>query len=225
MHLSIVTPEFLEKKLGVYVDTAGSYEMFSSINAAVSFVKSIQENDCSMSLNYYQSVSNDVIMYSKYVGESALTTIGEKLYKNGTNPAFGLECGDEYIQAYKQGLFLAISINFMFTDSDVKKKFEQKLGDSISGAFGTVNASKNVKSIIKKKKITGSMNLQALQLGGRPSELSNVLGDSEKSLYPVIKCSLAAMDACLNAINNVLRYAKTLYPHNSFLWKEIRQED
>ena len=47
---------------------------------------------------------------------------------NGTNLNFGIECGDHYIQRYRQGALLLILVNMTFLSSCEKHKLQRKIG-------------------------------------------------------------------------------------------------
>lgn len=49
----------LENKLGISVSISGKYGMFS-VDAQASYIRSVQDKDYSISLNYYEYATNNI---------------------------------------------------------------------------------------------------------------------------------------------------------------------
>lgn len=81
-------------------------------------------------------------------------------------------CGDHYITSYQQGALLTMGLNIKFSNSNAKKEFEEKAG----ATFGDiVRAAESIKSVVTEYQITGSVIIQAFQMGGEPSQLAKIL--------------------------------------------------
>ncbi|KAK9501772.1 hypothetical protein O3M35_012443 [Rhynocoris fuscipes] len=203
-----ITFSELENILGISVNLDGMFEMFSA-DAEASYIRSVQDKDYSLSLNYYEYLSNSVAVQLAGYAEEALTVTGKAFYKNGTNPYFGLICGDTYISSYQQGALLIMGVNIKFISSNAKKEFTEKAGFS----FGNIiSASETIKNIASKYKIAGSVIIQAFQIGGEPSQLSKILRKDTSGKYYALTCSLIAIDDCIKAASGLLDYAKDNFP-------------
>ncbi|KAK9501773.1 hypothetical protein O3M35_012444 [Rhynocoris fuscipes] len=194
----------LENILGVSVGLGGLFEMFAA-GAELDYIRSVEDKDYSLSLNYLQySVSNVAVQLGGY-GEDALTDLGKAFYKDGKNPYFGLICGDNYISSYQKGALLIMGLNIKFVSSIVKNEFIQTAGVT----FGNIiSATESIKTVASKYKIIGSIIIQAFQIGGDPSRLSKVLEKDTSGKYYILTCSLTAIDNCVKAASGLLDYAK-----------------
>ena len=82
----------------------------------VGYMRSIQDTDFSLSMNYFQKIQAQVEM-EIYYGTDALSTTGSQIYQNGNNPDFGLICGDKLISSYKTSALLMLSLKVQFHSS------------------------------------------------------------------------------------------------------------
>ncbi|XP_018008251.1 uncharacterized protein LOC108665956, partial [Hyalella azteca] len=185
----------LESQLKISVDISGKFPMFSA-EAGASYLRSVQDKDYSLSLNYYEYATNNVGVQLAGYGEAALTEVGKGFYNGGKNPYFGLLCGDNYITSYQQVALLAMGINIKFSSSVAKQEFEEKAG----ATFGSIiSAAESVKNVVM---------MQAFQVGGDPSQLSKILNKDSSGKYYALTCSLTAMEDCVKAAGGLLDYAK-----------------
>ncbi|XP_018016674.1 uncharacterized protein LOC108673369 [Hyalella azteca] len=194
----------LESQLQMSVDISGKFLMFSA-EAGASYLRSAQDKDYSLSLNYYEYATNNVAVQFAGYGEAALTEVGKDFYNGGKNPYFGLLCGDNYITSYQQGALLAMGINIKFSSSVAKQEFEEKAG----ATFGSIiSASERIKNVATQYNITGAVMMQAFQVGGDPSQLSKIFSKDSSGKYYALTCSLTTMDDCVLAASGLLDYAK-----------------
>ncbi|XP_043472600.1 uncharacterized protein LOC122505183 isoform X2 [Leptopilina heterotoma] len=194
----------LESKLGISISASGKYAMFSA-EAKANYMRSIQDKDYSTSLNYFEYSTNNVAVQLAGYGTNALTESGKDIYKDGKNKFFGLVCGDHYITSYQQGALLTMGLNIRFTSSNAKQKFEAR----ISAKFGNIaSAAGSIEAIASKHKITGSVIIQAFQMGGEPSQLSKILNKDNEGQYYALTCSLLTMTNCISAASGLLDYAR-----------------
>jgi len=99
----------LQKALHVDVSAKASIGMFSS-SLHVDYMKSVQDTDYSLSVNYYQYIEAEVAMETGFGEAAVLTADGMRAYQGGTNPDFGLICGDKFIDSYKAGATLVLGM-------------------------------------------------------------------------------------------------------------------
>jgi len=194
-------------ELGVSASVKASWRFWSA-EAEASYMQSLEETEYSLSLNYYQYISNNVNVHIAGAGTNALTEEGKGFYNDGKNPYFGLLCGDYYISSYEQGALLKMGINIKFSSSLDKKSFEAHASASFL-SIAAVTAS--VKDATSKYNMQGSVSIQAYQKGGDPSELSGILGKDSSGQYYATTCSFKKMDACSNAAGQMLGYAATSF--------------
>ncbi len=201
---------FLDFQRDLHVDvTAKTKFWIFSANAEANYMRSVQNKDASMSLNYYQYAAGDVSINSSGFGKAALNKFGEAAYQNGQNPYFGLVCGDNFIYSYKEGALIALGINIEFKSSSGKEQFKAIAGGSFADIF---SASVDIQKIINQTKIAGSLSIQAFQAGGDPAQLAHILSKDPNGDYYATSCSLSAMTYCVKAANGLLDYAKNNFP-------------
>lgn len=186
----------------------GKFGMFSP-SASASYLRSIEDKYYSLSLNYYAIYHNIANIQLDGFGLTALTDLGRVFYNNGNNSYFGLACGDQYFSAYKQGAMLIMSINVEFKSHYEKTQFEAKAGVSFGDIF---SASGDVQRIASQYGISGSISMQAFQIGGDPSQLSKILNKNGNGDYYVLNCNLDAMNNCVSAASGMFDYAVNIFP-------------
>ncbi|KAL0225008.1 hypothetical protein RCL1_002920 [Eukaryota sp. TZLM3-RCL] len=195
----------LESQLKVDVSVSGNYGMFSG-SAEAHYLRSVNENQYSLSLNYYHVSSERVSVELAGTGLNALTPEGQAFYKNGTNPYFGLTCGDRYVSAFDRGSLLVLSLNIKFANREEKESFEAKAGASYGSI---VSASANIQKIANENNLNGFVSIQAFQKGGEPSRLAHILRKDDAGEYYALSCDLKNMKNCVSAASGLLDYAKT----------------
>ena len=144
----------MENKLGVSVSISGKYGMFSADTKA-SYIRSVLDKDYSLSLNYYEYATNNVVVQLVGYGNEAFTESGKGFYNGGKNKYFGLLCGDHYITSYQQGALLTMGLNIKLSSSNAKKEFKEKAG----ATFGDIiRAAESIKSVVTQYKYWFSNN-------------------------------------------------------------------
>lgn len=135
---------------------------------------------------------------------AVLTPDGMRAYQDGTNPDFGLICGDQFIDSYKSGATLIMGLKVEFQSSASKQSFMFHSGTSF-GSFGSVSI--DLQNTAQKYSISGKVTIEAYQMGGNPSQLSKILNKDDKGNYYAAMCSLTDMVSCQKAVNGLLDYA------------------
>jgi hypothetical protein len=186
------------------VSVKGGIGMFSA-SAETSYLQSMEDKDYSMSLNYYYYSYATAAVQLAGFGVNALTESGQGFYDNGNNPYFGLICGDQYITSYDEGAMLLMGVNIQFSSNYEKEQFTAHAGASFGDIF---SASGDIQKIASTYGISGSVVMQAFQIGGDPSQLSYILNKDGNGNYYVLTCSLEAMSNCISAASGMLDYAK-----------------
>lgn len=195
----------LKQKLGGSLSIKGDVAILSA-EAKVSYTKSVEEKEFTMSLNYYQYAHSNVDVE---VGYPFLTELGKTYYANGHNKNFRLLCGDYFISSYQQGAMLMFSLNIHFKSVKEKTEFKREYGVSF---LGIKIATKTVKEYAEKTRTTGKISVEGFQLGGDPSQLSYILNNNVNSGYYATACVLTNMDTCVKTASRLSDYAKTEFP-------------
>ncbi|MBA8667207.1 hypothetical protein H1Q59_04800 [Holosporaceae bacterium 'Namur'] len=194
----------IQKMLKIDVTTKGKFGMFSG-SADAEYMRSIQDDSNSFSQSYFQYIADTIKVKLAGVEQNALNAIGKDSYNsNLVKPYFGIVCGDKYIDSYDEGASLIMSINLNFGSHYEKEEFKAKAGASWGNIF---SASGEIQKIANELNIGGSVSIQALQVGGDPSQLSKILEKDSSGKYYVLSCDLKAMDNCINAASSLLNYA------------------
>lgn len=198
--------ENLQEQIGVDVSVGGGYGMFSA-SATASFLKSMQETDYTMSINYYEMAS--VIMQGEVYGYGpyeVLNPVGQAVYNNGTNKFFGIDCGDQIITGYNAGAALLMGIKMTFLNSAEKEQFSAKLGVSFADIFSVTTA---IKEAATNTQEDATVAITAFQIGGQPQYLSEIFTSNNSGSYFATACSIFNMTSCLDAANGLLGYANS----------------
>jgi hypothetical protein len=182
--------------------------MFSA-SAEANYMRSMEELDYSLSLNYFSYAFNTISVDLAGYGLGILNSNGQSAYANGQNPYFGIICGDQYISSYDQGAMLIMGLNIELSSSSAKQEFNS----AVKGAFGNIfSAATQVSSIASQLHIQGTVVMQAYQMGGEPSQLANILSKDINGDYYALSCSIQNMADCTNAANGLLNYAQSNFP-------------
>ncbi|MEQ9115369.1 MAG: hypothetical protein RLN62_01060 [Rickettsiales bacterium] len=190
------------------VTVKGGIGMFSA-SAEASYMRSVEEKDFSLSLNYYAYYSSTASVQLSGYGEGALTSHGKGFYQNGNNPYFGLVCGDHFLASYEQGALLLMGINLEFSSKFEKDIFNANAKVSYGNIF---EASGDVQQVVTKYGISGSVAIQAFQKGGETSKLSDILDKDSSGDYYALTCALSKIDDCVKTADKMLDYAKDNFP-------------
>ncbi|MEM9244094.1 MAG: hypothetical protein AAGA27_08630 [Pseudomonadota bacterium] len=192
-----------ENDVHVNVSASGGYAMFSA-SAEADYMRDVQNTDYSFSLNYYEYSHGTVSVQPNIA--NPLNSNGEAEYKNNYT-YFGTVCGDKYISSYQEGAKLLMSLNLQFSSAYEKQKFEEEAGASFGDIF---SASEQIQKIATEYNIQGSVDIQAYQEGGEPSQLSQILSPVNGE-YPVLSCTLQKMQDCTKAAQSLLSYASNSF--------------
>lgn len=112
----------------------------------------------------------------KFNSSGVLNDVGKMVYQNGKNAVFRLACGDQIITSYKQRASLLFTFNLQFHTHSDSMEIKAGLGASYGDFF---SMSAKIQDLAVKKSITGTMNLQVYQVGGKPSEVAKVINSKD----------------------------------------------
>lgn len=195
----------IQNEIKVSVSARGGFGMFSA-SAEANYLRSIEDKDYSLSLNYYTYFQNIAYIQIAGFGLEALSVSGKSIYDNGNNPYFGLICGDQYLASYGQGAMLLMGMNIEFSSSYEKEEFNAHAQASFGDIF---SASGSIQQIASQYGISGSVGMQAFQIGGNPSQLSYILNKDASGDYYALTCNIQDMENCIKAASGMLEYAKS----------------
>ncbi len=199
----------IEKLLHFSVEADGDFGMFSA-EADADYLRTIQDLDYSLSLNYSEFLYDTVMDRLVGPGQHALTESGKEIYNDASiNKYFGILCGDDYISAYQQGASLLMGLNIRFSSHFDKEQFSAHA----SASFGDlINASTQIQTMASQYNIHGTVIIEAYQKGGDPAQLSKILAKDKSGVYYALSCDLQHMGNCVKAANGLLTYAVDDFP-------------
>lgn len=199
----------LEKLLHFNVEADGGFGMFSA-EADADYLRTIQDLDYSLSLNYSEFLFDTVMDRLVGPGQNALTESGKEIYNDpNINKYFGILCGDEFISSYNQGASLLMGLNIRFSSHYDKETFSSHA----SASFGDlISASTSIQTMASQYNVHGTVIIQAYQKGGNPAELSKILAKDPGGIFYALSCDLQHMDNCVKAANGLLTYAVDNFP-------------
>lgn len=194
-----------ESQLGISIDASGGFGMFAG-GGAFDYLRNIKDTSYSMSLNYYEISSAEIAIQFNGIGaENVLNPSGMSFYNNGTDPLFGIWCGDYIVTSYESGAMLLMGMKLEFASSFEKEQFTASAGTSFGDIF---SASGKVQSVVQSLGLKGQVTLQAYQVGGEPNELSQILSKDSSGSFYILTCDLQNMNACTSAASGLLSYAQ-----------------
>jgi hypothetical protein len=132
-----MTFQDLQTSLRIDISTKGKIGMYKA-GIDIDYLRTVQDTDYSFSINYFSSVASQISMETGYGPASALTADGSRAYKDGTNPLFGLICGDRFIDSYKAGALLMFAMKLEFHNHVEKDSFSVRFGISF-GSFLSIS--------------------------------------------------------------------------------------
>lgn len=204
---SAISFDELQKQLHANVSANFGIGRFSA-KAEADYLRTIQDLDYSLSLNYYEILFNEVSLQLNGTGENILTPHGIDIYKNA-NRYFNILCGDDFISSFQQGAMLLMGINIRFTSHLDKKQFNA----SARASFGNIiDAATQIQNYSQQYHLRGSVIIEAFQKGGDPSQLSKILSNDPNGAFYMLTCDLQHMESCVKAANGLLMYAVQDFP-------------
>lgn len=190
------------KTFNLEVDLKLGWGVFSTDNM-FKYFKSVEEDNYSLSINYYQKVADNMMMTFSYDPDNILTDVGKKIYNNGKNPMFRLLCGDTLVSSYEEGAVLVLSMRIVFGSKEEKDEFTTKVGVNI-GSF--INASTTISTTASKYNLNGQIEILAFQMGGDPTQLSKLLASS------AVQCEIKNITACQETAKGLIDYVSNNFP-------------
>ena len=165
---------------------------------------------------------------------TGLTPVGERAKGSSSDSNFVWDnwektCGHEYVEQITLGASLYISVKLEFSSKAEKTAFNAEF--DVSGPMFEVGGTLEVAS--KKFGKRASITVQAYQLGGDVSKLSNALsakstmnvgqGQEAKNVSALLCCSMDNPAACLALFDGALQYAANEFPQQ--IKPEYKLED
>jgi tetratricopeptide (TPR) repeat protein len=200
----------LVNTLKVHTSSKTDFFFFSDSDES-HYLKSIEDTESSLSLNFVHTVKGKVSVNLKGGGINGLNQLGKDLYQDGNNRFFGIVCGDQYITGFTQGAMLLMSINIHFADHSEKENFEQHRGGS--SFLNIFSSSEDIQRIINQHVVKGYVTIQAYQKGGDPGQLSKILNKDPSGHYYAFTCDMQNMVNCVRVADGMLDYAKDNFPN------------
>ena len=72
----------------------------------------------------------------------------------------------------------------------------------------------DVQKIAVQNAISGTLNLQVFQIGGKPSEIAKVISSKDPSgVYYILKCNLQNQTVCSKTVSDLLDYSSKNFPN------------
>lgn len=208
LHTAMSFADF-QALLHINIDRSGGFGMFSA-EAEADYLRSIQDLDYSLSLNYSEFLYDTVNIRLFGPNQKALTESGKDIYNDpDIKKYFNILCGDDFISSYQQGAALLMGLNIRFHSHSDKQQFTAKSESSFGNLY---SASNQIQLIAQQYHINGRVIIQAYQKGGNPAELSKILAKDDKGVYYSLSCDLQHMDNCVKAANGLLNYAVDNFP-------------
>ncbi|WP_158996905.1 hypothetical protein [Pigmentibacter ruber] len=235
---AVLYPKSIEKTAISLSDNMKEEDFRTALNVGVSATVPVKGIELSPEIKYSREAASSRLSrtttYSVYVrlGETKVSNLKENkltlkpfaysyFNANGKlNDPFNFikKCGDEVVVAQKLSAKLLITLKLNFDSQKTLNTVEGKLGlaQNILSVAGKIGINTNVKYLDDETKKGMHLNLYAVQLGGNPVNLTEIL--SMKT-----SCEIAKIEECQNTINQLNKYiaedfSKQLSPNNPDSW-------
>lgn len=183
-------------------------ESYGGLNASLSASFSANAKNTEYSYNYtylytYSSEATFPVVY----GDASLSPSGKAALAAGLD-AFMNTCGDSYVSSLRAGTVLAVDVKVTFQNKEEAESFAESAAAGGYGALGRITSYISSSQLAK----NAVMSISAMQLGGTPESLNQILGyDSTTGGYYATACGVAnSPAACQKTIDAILIYANTL---------------
>lgn len=206
----------LKKEFDTENTVNGVYQIYNT-STQINYLKSIKEDSYTISVSYYQKISNTVYFTYPSSPELILNDVGKKIYNDGKNNNFRIICGDYLIANYEEGAGIIVTILINFQNTSDKKKFEFS-SDIKFSSFGSLIP--KLKKESERLDVKTRIRITGMQYGGNPVELSKIISSNNSS------CDYNRLEECNSVINKINSYITTDFP-NQFskgkngLWENL----
>lgn len=198
----------LAKTLNVDASASGGWGMFSA-SASASYMHSTEDTNYAENFTYlerfFANASIDVSQLPMGIG--ALSPSAQTAYQQSLS-AFTNRYGDAFVGQAPEGALLAINLQLNFNSSVDKENFDA----AISGGFGSIfNASASMQEAVNASHAQGSLIISAYQLGGDPTQLTQIFTKQSGGNYYFSSCGLDDLQACQATLAGIVDYAKNKF--------------
>lgn len=216
-----------KRQLGIYASVSVPVK-FINVKSISDFVHSYTENDQTISLIYSANWAYRYQLIPKNNrGHFIISNEAKSLWQLSPE-TFLAAYGNRYISGLNAGASLYMLVQIHFDSEEAKIQFQQAVGLSKKDIIDILL---ELKGEIKTKHLTGDVYIQALQLGGDPSQLSNVFSSSTDDGSAFSVFNFDDIDYGLNIVNEAVDYVNDLKkqvdpdnPDDLFVFGDIQTE-
>lgn len=195
-----MTVDELETALEVQISGKLKIPSFD-VSGAAKFVSEAGSTDLSDSLIFsYQVRGKSVIMQHVALSSEGQAMVGRP------ETDVRKTCGDEYVSQVDLGAQLFVLVNFEFANREAKSSFEAQINVDLVDLFSLSGAAS---TSLDNFKDTITIKMSALQIGGNPARLATILQSDGSEGIPIINCSIAERDQCLETMQRIVEYASS----------------
>jgi len=184
-------------------------ESYGGLNANLnaSFSANAKNTEYSYNYTYLYTYSSEATFPIISYGDTNLSPSGKAAREAGLE-AFMNTCGDSYVSSLRAGTVLAVDVKVTFQNKEEAESFFESAAAGGYGALGGITTYISSSQLAK----NAVMSISAMQLGGTPESLNQILGyDSTTGGYYATACGVAnSPAACQKTIDAILLYANTL---------------
>jgi hypothetical protein len=196
----------LQNELGIDVTSINGGGRFADDYAA-NFVKSVVNTINTDNILFMYKYAGKSLFNEGSIGggESALSDYTREINKSDPN-LFREVCGDSFVAEVDSGVLFSINLKLSFNSHYDQEKFNSNFNSSKE----LKNILDNIEKTSKISKVKVKLILQAIQVGGRPSELGEAIKSQDYSYINCGDVDSATYSSCRTVINDMLSYSTTL---------------
>lgn len=178
-----------------------------TVKSAARFASEAASSTLSTSLLFANKLGGRYVILNQPV----LTPNAEKVGLTKDYNKIREQCGDQFVEQIELGAELFVAMRFDFANQDVKSAFDAEIDLNFINIFEVSGAAKVA---MEKYKNTIGVTVTAYQVGGDVTALGQIFTDRFGDSTGVMRCSIDNINACIEAMQNVVNYATSLQPGN-----------
>jgi len=173
------------------------------------YINALSKNTDDVSqYDYAWLLGDDTSLLIQGYGLKALNKQGQEIYNTQKN-LFDIKCGGYALSQYLNGSLITAALTIHFSNPAESEDYRIK---TLSDPRMLYNRIQILQTLASQYKYSGTVTIQAIQLGGTPSALATTGMIKNVKGYYALTCNLEDMQKCIDATNGYYNYITHNYP-------------